>query len=68
MTPAEGEDLDRLRAGIDRGLRTRRFLGYRASAGWANQAALIVAEIRDAVAASASGEMVVLIERVIGQW
>ncbi len=35
--------LDQLRADIDRGLRTMRFLGYRESAEWASQAAPIVA-------------------------
>lgn len=59
--------LDHLRADIDRGLRTRRFLGHRESAEWARQAAPIVAEIRDGVDSGPSSGLVVLIERAIGQ-
>jgi predicted nucleic acid-binding protein len=45
-------DLAQLRAEVDRGLRTRRFLGYRESAGWAGAARPIVAELAQAVDAS----------------
>src|SRR5687767_8051171 len=47
-------DLAQLRAEVDRGLRTRRFLGYRESAGWAQAARPIVAELENAVVASPS--------------
>ncbi len=55
--------LDQLRADIDRGLRARRFLGYRESAEWASQAGPIVAEFRDAVDSGPSSELVMLVER-----
>jgi hypothetical protein len=38
-------DLAQLRAEVDRGLRTRRFLGYRESMGWARSARPIVGEL-----------------------
>ena len=60
-------DLGQLRAEIDRGLRTGRFLGYYESRSWAHEAQPIVEEIRDAVRSSPSGELVVLIERAIGR-
>lgn len=59
-------DFQQLRAEIDRGLRTRRFLDYRESAGWAMQAAPVVAEIRAALVASSSATLVALIERAVG--
>jgi hypothetical protein len=58
-------DLTQLRAEIDRGLRTSRFLGYRESAGWAMQARPILEEIREVVALAPSAELVALIERAI---
>jgi hypothetical protein len=60
-------DLSQLRAEIDRGLRTGRFLGYYESRRWAQAARPIVEEIRDAVGSSSSAELVALIERAIGR-
>jgi hypothetical protein len=45
-------DLAQLRAEVDRGLRTRRFLGYRESMEWARAARPIVAELEAAVRTS----------------
>jgi hypothetical protein len=42
-------DLAQLRAEVDRGLRTRRFLGYRESGAWARSARPILAELRTTV-------------------
>jgi hypothetical protein len=61
-----GADLGQLRAEIDRGLRTRRFLTYRESSGWAIEAEPILAEIRRAVDTSPTNELVELIQRAIG--
>ncbi len=58
--------LDELRAEIDRGLRTRRFLGYYESRSWATEAAPVIGAIRDALAASPSAELLGLIERAVG--
>ncbi len=60
-------ELSQLRAEIDRGLRTSRFLGYYESRGWAHEAQPIVEEISDAVRSSPSADLVVLIERAIGR-
>jgi hypothetical protein len=59
-------DLAQLRAEVDRGLRTRRFLGYRDSAGWARAARPIVAELGNAVASSPSRALVELLQRAVG--
>ena len=59
-------DLAQLRAEVDRGLRTRRFLGYRESAGWAMAARPIVAELESAVHASPSRALVELLQRAVG--
>jgi hypothetical protein len=59
-------DLAQLRAEVDRGLRTRRFLGYRESAGWAGAARPIVAELAKAVDASPSRALVELLQRAVG--
>lgn len=59
-------DLSQLRAEIDQGLRTSRYLGYRESGGWAMQARPIVEEIRDAVDSVPTAELVGVIERAIG--
>jgi hypothetical protein len=59
-------NLAQLRAEIDSGLRTRRFLGYRESAAWAMQARPVLEEIRSVVQSSPSTELVPLIERAIG--
>ena len=58
--------LAQLRAEVDRGLRTRRFLGYRESAGWAQAVRPIVAELENAVDASPSRSLVELLQRAVG--
>ena len=55
-----------MRAEVDRGLRTRRFLGYRESAGWARAVRPIVAELENAVDASPSRSLVELLQRAVG--
>lgn len=62
----EAGDLAELRAEVDRGLRTRRFLGYRESSEWARSARPVVEELRLAAASSPSKDLVVLVERGIG--
>jgi hypothetical protein len=59
-------DLSQLKAEIDRGLRTSRYLGYRESGGWAMQARPVVEAIGEAVDSSPTAELVLLIERAIG--
>ena len=58
--------VDDLRAEIDRGLRTRRFLGYYESRAWAIEAAPIVDAVGEAVASSPTEELVLLIQRAVG--
>lgn len=62
----EGGRLAVLRVEVDRGLRTRRFLGYRESAEWALEAAPVVDALETAVAAGVSRELVELVERAVG--
>ena len=59
-------DLSELRAEVDRGLRTRRFLGYRESSEWARSARPVVEELRSVAVSSSSRDLVALIERAIG--
>src|SRR3954453_16622186 len=59
-------DLAQLRAEVDRGLRTRRFLGYRESAEWALAARPVVAELENAVGAAPSRALVELLQRAVG--
>ncbi len=59
-------DLSQLKAEIDLGLRTSRYLGYRESGGWAMQARPVVEAIGEAVGSSPTAELVLLIERAIG--
>jgi hypothetical protein len=59
-------DLTQLRAEVDRGLRTRRFLSYRESAGWAGAARPIVAELGRAVESSPSRSLIDLLQRALG--
>src|SRR3954451_11511747 len=54
------------RAGGDRGLRTRRFLDYGESAGWARAAQPIIAELEKAVEAAPSRALVELLQRAVG--
>ena len=55
-------NVSQLKAEIDRGLRTTRYLGYRQSGGWAMQARPVV----EAVVSSPTAELVALIERAVG--
>lgn len=55
-----------LRGEVDRGLRARRFLGYRESSHWARTAQPIVDELRLAVERAPSRDLVVLLERAVG--
>ena len=50
-----------LRAEVDRGLRTRRFLPYAESSGWAHAARPIVEELRRRATNSPSAELVELL-------
>lgn len=59
-------DLGVLRAEVDRGLRTRRFLGYRESVAWAREARPIVTELERVVESNPSRELVGLLERAVG--
>lgn len=59
-------DLATLRAEVDRGLRTRRFLGYHESSEWAYAAQPILDELRLAAAHAPSRELVGLLERAVG--
>jgi hypothetical protein len=58
-------DLRVLRAEVDRGLRTRRFLDYRDSVEWARAARPVLIELDAAVGAGPSRELVELLERGI---
>ena len=58
--------LTQLRTEVDRGLRTRRFLDYGESAGWAHAAQPLVAELDNAVDAFPSRELVELLQRAVG--
>jgi hypothetical protein len=59
-------DLGQLRAEVDRGLRTRRFLDYGESAGWARAVQPIIAELGNAVDGSPSRSLVELLQRAVG--
>lgn len=58
--------LAQLRSEVDRGLRTRRFLDYGESAGWAHAGRPIVTELENAVETSPSRELVELLQRAVG--
>jgi hypothetical protein len=58
-------DLAQLRAEVDRGLRTRRFVGYHQSGEWARAARPIVGELENAVEASPSRSLVELLQRAV---
>jgi len=66
LRPRASGDLAGLRGEVDRGLRTRRFLGYRESSQWARAAQPIVDELRLAVERAPSRDLVVLLERAVG--
>ncbi|MFY9488292.1 MAG: hypothetical protein WAP35_06310, partial [Solirubrobacterales bacterium] len=61
-----GGDLTELRAEVDRGLRTRRFLGYRESGEWAQDARPVLEELRLASELAPTQELIMLIQRAIG--
>lgn len=65
-TAREDGDLTELRTEVDRGLRTRRFLGYRESSEWARAARPVVEELRSVAVSSPSRDLVVLVERAVG--
>ena len=60
------DDLAVLRAEVDRGLRTRRFVPYAESSGWAYAARPIAEELRQRATTSPSAELVELLQRAIG--
>ena len=60
------DGLAAVRAEVDRGLRTRRFLPYAESSAWAHAARPIVEELRQRAASSPSAELVELLQRAIG--
>ncbi len=60
------DDLAALRAEVDRGLRTRRFLPYGESSGWAQAARPVVEELRSRATSSSSAELVELLQRASG--
>lgn len=62
----DGERLVVLRSEVDRGLRTRRYLGYRESSEWACDAEPVVEALGDALAGGSSRELVELLERATG--
>ncbi len=62
----DSERLGVLRAEVDRGLRTRRHLGYWESSAWARDASPVVDALAGAVAAGPSAELVLLLERAVG--
>lgn len=59
-------DLGQLRVEVDRALRTRRFLDYRASMDWARATRPVVTELERAVAGEPSMELVELLQRAVG--
>lgn len=61
-----GGDLTQLRIEVDRGLRTRRFLGYHESIEWARSTRPIVTELGAVADAAPSQELVDLLQRAIG--
>ena len=63
---SDDERLAVLRSEVDRGLRTRRFLGYRESSAWACDAEPVVEALADALTSGASRELVELLERATG--
>lgn len=59
-------DLGELCREVDRGLRTRRFLDYHESSGWAHAAQPVLEELRVAAETSPSAELLALVERAVG--
>jgi hypothetical protein len=65
MAARSSGDLAQLRVEVDRGLRTRRFLGYRESVAWARAARPILIELEAVVRTAPSQELVDLLARGI---
>jgi len=59
-------DLAQLRAEVDRGLRTRRFLDYRDAIAWAGAAQPILGELERLSRGAPSQELVELLQRAVG--
>jgi hypothetical protein len=59
-------DLRELRAQVDSGLRTRRFLDYHRGAEWARSARRVVEELAAAARQSPSAELVEVLQRAVG--
>ncbi len=59
-------DLAQLRAEVDRGLRTRRFLDYRDAIAWARAARPILGELERLSRSAPSQELVELLQRAVG--
>jgi hypothetical protein len=59
-------DTAEVRGAVDRALRTRRFLDYRASLEWARAAQPVVQELRTVVESKPSNELVLLLQRAAG--
>ncbi|MGA8339778.1 MAG: hypothetical protein WB761_33890 [Solirubrobacteraceae bacterium] len=66
ITARADDNLAALRAEVDRGLRTRRFLPYGESSGWVHGARPVVEELRRRATGSPSAELVELLQRAIG--
>jgi len=60
------DDLAALRDEVDRGLRTRRFLGYWEAMEWARSATPVAAELELAAHTRASQELVKLLQQAVG--
>lgn len=64
LAAATGDErLAVLRAAVDGGLRTRRYLDYRGSFEWARDASPVVAVLTDEVERSPTAELVILLQR-----
>jgi hypothetical protein len=61
-----GGGLVPLKAEVDRTLRTRRFISYAESTGWAQSAQTVVAELERVVETAPSRDLVELLQRAIG--
>ena len=63
---APADRIASLRSEVDGALRTRRFLGYRESIGWAQDAGPVVDELAKQAGVAPSRELLALVERAIG--
>lgn len=60
------DDMAEIRMAVDRALRSRRFLDYRASLEWARAAQPVVQELRTLVDSKPSNDLVLLLQRAAG--